>query len=147
MKRLLIIVGSFVLIASLAMPLLAHGPGWNSGDHMRGFWGSGPEYCYGYERGYRNLTQEQQGQLEQLDRKFYDETESLRNEIWTKSAELIALLRVPNANSENVRALRRQISDLRAKLDEQQLSYELEARKIIHGTRLARANCDDELVP
>lgn len=95
-----------------------------------GPWGSAPGCGRQYERGFGNLTEEQQGQLEQLDRKYYDETATFRNEIRAKSAELTRLLDSPNPDPEKVRALQRELSDLRATLDEKRLSYELDSRKI-----------------
>ena len=97
---------------------------------MMGSWGSGPNDCYGYQRGYENLTKEQRSQLEELDRKFYKETAELTNEILAKSADLNTLLNSSNPDPEKVKALQRELSDLRATLDEKWLSYELEIRKI-----------------
>jgi zinc resistance-associated protein len=97
---------------------------------MMGNWGGGPEYCYGSERGYGDVTKEQRSKLEELERKFYSETTDLRNEIWTKSAELNTLLNSPDPDLEKAKALQKEISELRARIDEKRLTYELEARKI-----------------
>ena len=135
MKRLLIALGSLVLVASLAVPLLAHGPGWNGGHHMRGYWGSDPGSCWDYGRGYKDLSKEEQSQLKELESKFYNETDRLRNEIWSKSAELNSYLNSTNPNSQKLKALQRELSDLRAEMDERRLAYELEARKILPESR------------
>jgi Spy/CpxP family protein refolding chaperone len=137
MKRLLIALGSFVLVASLAVPLLAHGPGWNGGHHMRGNWGSDTGSCWDYGRGYTNLSKEEQSQLKELENKFSNETDRLRNEIWSKSAELNSYLNSTNPDSQKLKSLQRELSDLRAEMDERRLAYELEARKILPDTRFS----------
>lgn len=124
-----------VLVGALAVPVVAWSHGWGRGHHMMGPRGSAPEYCWGYERGYGDVTKEQRNQLEELDRKFYDETTNLRNEIWAKSTELDSLLRSPDPDPEKVKAFQRELSDLRAKVDEKRLTYELEARKILPELR------------
>jgi len=138
MRKLVGLLVGAALVAAVAVPLFAHGPGWGRGHHMMGPWGSGPGYHSDYERGYRNLTEEQRTQLEQLDRKFYDETGDLRNEIWTNSAQLNTLLNSSNPDNEKVRALQKELSNLQAKLDEKRLNYELEARKITPEPRFGR---------
>ena len=135
MKRLFITLGSFVLVASLAVPLLAYGPGWNGGHHMRGYWGSDRDSRWEYGRGHEGLSKEQQSQLKEFDRKFSKETDRLRNEIWSKSAELNNYLNSTNPDSQKLKALQRGLSDLRAEMDQKRLAYELEARKILPDTR------------
>ena len=135
MKRLLIAVGSLFLVASLAVPLMAHGPRWNGGHHMRGHWGSNTGSCWDYGRGYNDLSKKEQRQLSELENKFYNETTSLRNEIRSKSAELNRYLNSTNPDSQKLTALQRELSDLRAEMDEKRLAYELEARKILPDTR------------
>ena len=98
-----------------------------------GNWGGGPEYCYGSERGYGDVTKEQRSKLEELERKFYSETTDLRNEIWAKSAELNTILNSPDP--EKVKILQKELSNLRARMDEKHLAYELEARKILPELR------------
>jgi len=135
MKRMLIAVGSFLLVASLAMPLLAHGPGWNQGHHMRDYWGSDRGSRWDYGKGYTNLSKEEQRQLKDLDSKFSNETNRLRNEIRSKSAELNRYLNSTNPDSQKLTVLQRELSDLRSEMDEKRLAYELEARKILPDTR------------
>ena len=130
MKRLTTILGVALLVAALAIPVFVWGHGWGRGDHMMGYWGSDPDYYWQDERGYGNLSKEQRSQLEQLDRKSYNETADLRNQIWTKSAELNTLLNSSDPDLEKAKALRKELSGLRARIDEKRLTYELEARKI-----------------
>jgi len=137
MKRLTTVLGVTGLVAALAVPVFAWGPGWGRGHHMMGSWGSAPGYGWDEERGYSDLTQEQRTRLGQLERKFYDETAKLRNELWAKDRELDALLSGANPDLQTAKALQRDINDLRAKLEEKGLEYELEARKAAPDGRLA----------
>jgi Spy/CpxP family protein refolding chaperone len=134
MTRLTKTLGIALLIATLAVPVFAFAYDWGRGHHMVGPWGRGGYY----ERDYGNITEEQRGRLAELDRKFYDETANLRNEVWTKSGELNVLLNSPNPDLEKAKALQKEISDLRTMLDEKRLSYELEVRKIDPDLRFGR---------
>jgi zinc resistance-associated protein len=136
MKRLIALLGILVLVGAIAVPVLAHGPGWGRGHHMG--WGGGPGqgYCGDYGPGAGNLTEEQRTQLDTLNKKFYEETVQLRNEMWTKSRELSALLDSPNPAADKARALQKEITGLRAQLAEKRLNFELEERKIAPDARL-----------
>lgn len=131
MKRLAIVLGSVMLVAAVAYPVLAWGPGWVRGHHMMGYSGAGPGYAWQSGRGYGNLTEEQRTQLDMLYRKFFDETATLRNEIWTKSGELNALLNSSNPDREKVKSLQKELSDLEAKIAQRRLDLALDARKMV----------------
>jgi zinc resistance-associated protein len=130
MKKLVILLGSLTLIAAIAYPVFAHGPGWGGGHHMMGAWRGGPGCYADYERDHGNLTPEKRSQLDDLNKKFNDDTATLRNELWTKSEELGTLLNTANPDEGKLKALQKEIIELRAKLSEKRLDYELEARKI-----------------
>jgi len=131
MKRLFLLIGSVLLVSALAVPLLAHGPGFGRGPHMMGPWGSDSGYWGQHERGYGNLTEEKRTKLQELDRKFYNETAPLRNEIMAMSDELNTLLNSADPNPEKAKTLQKSLSELRAKMDEKRLAYTLETRTII----------------
>ena len=135
MRRVTKMLVVALLIGALTVPVVAWSHGWGRGRHMMGSRGSVPEYCYGSERGYGDVTKEQRSKLEEFDQKFYSETANLKNEIRTKSAELNRLLRSPDPDPEKVKALQSELSKLRAKVDEKHLAYELEARKILPELR------------
>jgi zinc resistance-associated protein len=126
MKRLTALLGILALVGAVAVPVFALGPGWGWGYHMMGYWGGG----YGYAGNYENLAPEQRAQLDALSRQFYDETTDLRNHIWSRSSELNVLLDSPNPDLDKVKALQKEIADLWTKLDDKQLNYELQTRKI-----------------
>lgn len=138
MKKTLTIIGTILLIAAIAAPVLAYGPGWERGQRMMGYSGGGPSYCGQYGRGYENLTEAQRGQLDRLHQKFYDETAQLRNEIWSRSAELNTLLNSSNPDAEKAKALQKEISGLKAKMAEKRINFELEERKISPEVRSGR---------
>jgi zinc resistance-associated protein len=135
MRRLIVVLGILVLGGAIAVPVLAHGPGWGRGPRMG--WGGGPGYgyCGDYGPGAANLTEEQRTQLDNLNKKFYDETAQLRNEMWTKSRELSALLDATNPDADKARALQKDITGLRSQLAEKRLNFELEERKIAPDAR------------
>lgn len=137
MKKLLILIGGSVLVVFLAVTLLAYGPGWNRGHHMGGYWGSNPGSCWDYDRGYKDLSKEENNQLKELKSKFYNENARLRNEICSKSSELNSLLNTTNPDSQKLKALQRELSDLRAEMGERRLAYDLEARKILPESRFS----------
>jgi len=137
MKKLTTILGITLLSGLLAAPVItwAHGWGWGGG-HMMGNWGRGPGAYDQDDRGYAStLTREQQDRLTDLDRKFYDETRELREKLWSKSAELNEALAETNPDTAKVTRLQKEASDLRAKLDEKTVAYEIEARKIAPESR------------
>jgi len=137
MKKLTTILGIALISSLLIVPVItwAHGWGWGGG-HMMGNWGRGPGYYDRDDRGYGSIpTREQQDRLTDLDRKFYDETRELRDQLWSKSAELNAALAETTPDTSRVTRLQREVSDLRAKLDEKMVAYEIEARKIAPENR------------
>lgn len=132
MKKLWVIGALVLLTGVVAYPVFARGPGWGFGGPG---YGPGPGQCEQYGRGYgnpgyANLTEAQEKSLSALNRKFFDETASMRSEIWQKSDELEDMLDSATPDAEKATALQKEISDLKAKMAEKRLSYDLEARKI-----------------
>ncbi len=138
MKRLVTILGILLLVGAIAAPVLAHGPGRGGGQHMMGYGGGGPGSGGDYGRGYSNLTEEQRAQLDNLHQKFYDETAQLRIDIMAKSGEFNILLNTSNPDVEKAKAIQKEIIDLRGKMAQKRLDFQLEARKINPDARLGR---------
>ncbi|MBW2064474.1 MAG: Spy/CpxP family protein refolding chaperone [Deltaproteobacteria bacterium] len=140
-KRTFTVLGISLLVAILAIPVIAWAMPWGAGP-MMGNWGMmgygyGPHYGmmgYGYGPYYGwgpgTAVPEQVQKLRELERKYFDETTQLRNELWQKSSELSTLLTQANPDPEKAKALQREIDDIRSKLSEKGLEYRLEARKI-----------------
>lgn len=136
MKTILIILSIVLVVGFLAYPAFSDGHGWGWGHHMRGSWDRDHRYGHMHGWGYGNLSDAKRGKLEELDRKYYQETEGIRNQIVNKSDELDELLDSQNPDMERARDLQREISDLKADLDQKELNYDLEARKIVPEQRL-----------
>jgi zinc resistance-associated protein len=124
MKKLVITLTILGFVGALAAPVLAYRGG------KLAEWFGGPGYCWQGYGPYSNLTDSQRAELGKIEQKFYNDTAKLREEIWTKSAELSTLLNTSNPDAAKVKAVQTEISDLRAKLDQQRLDFELETRKV-----------------
>ncbi len=141
------IIGIGFLVAAVAVPAVVLAQGWRGGPMMgnQGWRGGqmmanrgmGPGTMMSYDRGYGTITPEQRTQLDQLDRRFYDETADLRKDLWNKSFELNTILNGSDPDIEKVKALNKEVNDLRTKLNEKSLTHELEARKITPDSRFA----------
>lgn len=133
MKRIATVLGIVILVGALAIPVFAHGP--FAGG--RGWFG-GPGSCWQGDRAVEDLSEDQRNQLSKLDETFFNETAELRREIWIKSDELNVLLNTADPDPAKVKAVHKEISDLKARMAEQRLDYELQARKIAPKGKYAR---------
>ncbi|MDY6904632.1 MAG: periplasmic heavy metal sensor [Thermodesulfobacteriota bacterium] len=124
MKQLTSILGVILLIAAVAVPVMAWGPG----HHMMGYGG----WDRGYNSGYAPaLTAEQQDRLKTLNRQYYDETQELRTQLRVKNTALDAALSRTKPDISEVKAIQKDISRLRASLDKKSVEYEVEVGKIV----------------
>lgn len=133
MKRTIMLGIVFLLIGTLAAPVIAKGR-WDG----RGGAGTGP--CWGDEAqpGWMNgLTEEQQAQVETLHQKHFQETLSIRNELRTKRAEMRALLLAETLDEGKVQGLQKEIQGIRTMLSDKRLELTLELRKIDPDLRFA----------
>ena len=127
MKKLMMIGGSVLLIATLAVPVFARCPGGGMGQ-----WGGGAGYnCPQFgAASNQNLTDEQRKQLDALHKKFHDDTAQLRNQLWAKRGDLNTLMGLPNPDAAKAKALQKEISELQAKMAQERINLALEKRKI-----------------
>jgi Spy/CpxP family protein refolding chaperone len=130
MKKLTLILGITMLVATLSFPVFAWAHGGGRGQYNMGSWGGCTNYETEYGKGYGNLTEDQHEKLDKLNRKFYEETAQIRNKIWSKSEELNTLLNSSNLDAEKAKALQKEISELKSKLDQARINFKLEAGKI-----------------
>jgi len=132
MKKFASVLGVVFLIGAFALPVMAHGPGpgagWGPG--AKGNRGGGPGHCWDDGSAPGALTAEQQSKMEELSRNFYDETAQARDALWSKMGELNRLFNSENPDAEMAKTLQREISDLRAKMAQARIEFELEERKI-----------------
>jgi len=131
MKKLATTLGILVLVTVLAAPVFAHR--WGGSEPY-----GGQGYCWRDSEQYGSLTESQRAELDKLEQNFFNDTAKLREEIWTKSAELNTMLNSANPDANKVRALQKDISNLRAKMGEKRVNFELEARKIAPNARYGR---------
>jgi len=123
MKKLVTVLGVFLLVGVIAYPVFARGPGW-------GYGGGGPGSCWQDRGGYPAVAPEQQQKLNSLDQKFVNDTSATRNNIWNKQNEMTALLNGENPDPAKLRTLQKEISGLKAQMAEKRLAYRLETRKV-----------------
>ena len=123
MKKLVTVLGVFLLVGVIAYPVFARGPGW-------GYGGGGPGYCRQDQGGNPGVTPEQQQKLNALDQKFFNETSAPRNSIRNKQNEMTVLLNGENPDPAKLRTLQKEISGLKAQMAEKRLAYRLETRKV-----------------
>ena len=131
MKKVLTTLGILVLVAFLAAPVFAHR--WGRGENY-----GGPGSCWSESGEYGNLTESQRAELEKLEQNFFNDTAKIRDEIRNKSAELNTMLNSPDPDAKKAQALQKEISNLKAKMGEQRVNFELEARKIAPNARFSR---------
>jgi zinc resistance-associated protein len=132
MKKLMTTLGIVMLVSLFAVPVLANRWG-ASGYGYRDHPGPGPCWIAGGD-----VSESQRAELQKLEKKFFDETAQLREQIWEKSRELNTLLDSPSPDAKKVRTLQSEISDLKAKMAEKRVNYELEARKVAPNARFGR---------
>jgi zinc resistance-associated protein len=136
MKKLTGIVVITLLSALLIVPVAVWAFSWGRGANpMSGYWGAGPGQYGRYNNNYTAPNTKQQERLAELNQKFFNDTKTLRDKLWSKSNELNALLSEANPDTAKVARLQKNISDLRAKLDEKIIDHETEARKIAPDNR------------
>ncbi len=117
MKRLAIGIGVSILVIALTAPTFARG------------WGRGGGNCWRGNQAYGSYDREREGQLNEFDQTFYDEMSALRNDMWAKSRELDDVLNSSNPDVDRAKEIQKEMSELRAKMDQKRLDYQLEARK------------------
>ena len=139
MKKIIALVGIIGLIGMTALPVLAYGPR-GGGGYGTGNRGGGPGNCPNYGGGYAarcaNITEEQRTELDKLHQKFYDETAQTRNDLWAKRGQMRTLMNTSNPDEAQVMTLQKEIHDLKGKMAEARIKYQLEARKINPDARI-----------
>ena len=98
-----------------------HGPGW----HHKGWGGSG---YGGYMMG--NLNEKDLKALEDERRAFFEETETLRQNLYAKDLELRSELAKENPDVKKASRLQSEISQLQAQLDQKHVEHRIKMRKI-----------------
>jgi hypothetical protein len=142
MKRSTIIIGTMLILGALFLSSCGVGQMIGGGGMM------------GY-RGY-NQTDQYQGQqdmeyfpapsnesdrrLQELDQRYYEKFHYLEEQIRIKEQELSLLLNRSDPDINELRALNREIRELSMDLEEEELNYEIEARKMISESESAQGD-------
>ncbi|MFH1122656.1 MAG: hypothetical protein V1758_03240 [Pseudomonadota bacterium] len=132
MKKLAVILGIVLAATAFTFPAYAMGGGMGGGGMMGN---SGSDlmdwFRQGQNRsGYAGPAAEERKQIGAVDRQHQEDTVYLKYQIETKEKELDALLNSTNPDMEKVRALHRDIRDLRAESVQEQRRYEVEAGRM-----------------
>ena len=101
------------------------GPGY--GGHMMGY---GPHMGWRGDADDLNITRQQAEQLDAARDSFYRETTDLREQIYEKNAQIRQELSRENPDEGRLQDLQKSLSKLESELDQKQLDYQLEVRKI-----------------
>jgi Spy/CpxP family protein refolding chaperone len=136
MRNSTVILGILMMAVAFAIPAYAIGGGMDGGGGMMGDQRSGLlDWFQNWRNGseYTNSRGEQWKQMEDLDQQHNEDSAYLKYQIQMKEKELDALLNSTDPDIEKVRALHRDIRDLRAEADQEQRNYELEAARINSG--------------
>lgn len=127
MMKSLVTMGAVVLLAgTLAAPVLAQAP---PGGRWAGP-GQAPCPVYGWAYRATPLTEEQQARINDFRTGYLNETTPLRNEMRAKQVEMRGLMAAETLDEARVRALRKEINDLRAALSDRMTEMQIELRKI-----------------
>jgi zinc resistance-associated protein len=100
-----------------------HGSGWNHG-------GSG---CPGYGKMMGDLGDEEIQKMDEQRKAFFKSTEDLRQNIYQKRLALESEFAKKSPDAKNASNLQKEISDLRAQIDQKRIEHLIEMKKINPG--------------
>ena len=143
MKKLAFIIVMFIAVSTFTFSAYAMGMGGGmsggmGGSSMMSDFGSGLLDWFQKWRngsGYALPPAQERKQTEELDQQHYEDSVYLKYQIQMKEKALDALLNSTDPDMEKIRAIRRDIRELRATADQEQRNYELEAGKTNSGYR------------
>ncbi len=104
------------------------------GNHMGGM-GYGPHMGYGDSNRYAGLTDEQAAEIEKARESFLSTTNELRNNIYQKGLELRSELSKQDLDTDKLKAIQKELSELEGSFDQKRLDYELEVSKVAPEAR------------
>jgi hypothetical protein len=148
MKKLAVIVVMCIAISTFTFSAYAMGMGGGmsggmGGSGMTGKIGSGLlEWFQKWRNGSANTipSGQESKQMDELDRQHNEDSAYMKYQIQMKEKQLDALLDSTNPDIEKIKALRRDIRELRVEADREQRNYEHEAGKASPGYRPGNGN-------
>jgi hypothetical protein len=148
MKKLAVIAVMFIALSTFTFSAYAMGMGGGmsggmGGSGMTGKIGSGLlEWFQKWRNGSANANPPGQVRkpMDELDRQHNEDSAYLKYQIQMKEKQLDALLDSTNPDIEKIKALRKDIRELRAEADQEQRNYERDAGKTNPGYRPGNNN-------
>ena len=129
LTKLIVVLAVIATVGFVASAFAGWGAGGyghrGGGWHQMGWGGSGDGYGYN-----QNLTDEQQKALDQERQAFLNASESIRQDLYAKNLELRSELTKDNPDAQKAAALQKEISKLESDLDQKQIDFMLNARKV-----------------
>lgn len=107
-----------------------HHAGW---DHHGSEWQDGGYGCPGYGYMMGNLSDEEIQKMDAQREAFFKSTEDLRQNIYQKELALESEFAKKNPDAKNAAKLQKEISDLRAQIDQKRIAHMIEMKKINPG--------------
>ena len=135
MKKMMVVLTAAAVVLGVAYAY-AHGPGFGAGfGPGRGYGQCGTCGDYGTSN---PLTQDQRTQLQELRKKFFDETASLRESMHTKREELRSLWSDPKADPQAIMAKEKELGTLQDQMRDMAVQQRIEARKVLTPEQLSQ---------
>jgi hypothetical protein len=103
------------------------------GNHHGSEWQDGGYGCPGYGYMMGNLSDEQIQKMDEQRKAFFKSTEDLRQNIYQKSLALESEFAKKNPDAKIAANLQKEISDLRAQIDQMRIAHMIEMKKINPG--------------
>ena len=131
-KRIIVAVSVIALVGIGSYAFAGWGMGYGRGMHGGmgyGPGGGGYNCPYGGPGMAVNPDSEAAGKLHEAREAFSQETAELRNKIYQKTEALEYALAAENPNPEEVSAIQKDLSDLRAEFDRKRIAHRIEMRK------------------
>jgi len=127
MKKSIIIISSFLMVALVAGSVYAWGPGRGMGMGFNSY-----QDClnYGGQTSFNDLSREQKDELMALRQKLIDETYELRSAMQQKHQEVRMLMETSNPDRVKLDKLSGDITELQAQMRDKQIDFQLDAKKI-----------------
>jgi Spy/CpxP family protein refolding chaperone len=134
MKRFWLLMAVFLLVATMATPVLAY----CGGGGPRGV-GGGPCGDPAALRGL-NLTPEQTTKIDELRTAFLKDTKPLRDKMFSKRGDLRLLWLDRNPDQEKITAAQKEMRALRDQMQDKRTAFLLEIRKTLTPEQQAKLN-------
>lgn len=128
MKKSIMIISSFLMVALVAGSVFAWGQGRGGGMMGTGFNQDCPRY--GSQGAWNDLSQTQRNELSSLRQAFIDETYEIRSEKFAKQQEMKLLMETSNPDRAKLDKLSGEIIDLQGKINKKRITFQLNAKKI-----------------